>query len=160
VTYYGSVRRFSLILSATAILVSDIGCRRGPLKVERLLQQQNQYNGKIVIVTGCFRTGMETTTLQPCGDPISATTSIWIDDVRRLIGLERVIPSMRQERRTSPEKLDSDEAEKYQRLMSRDWPKLTPVILRGEFQSSEVAKFGHLSAFKCRLILHKVIALP
>ena len=71
---------------------------------------------------------------------------------------QRIIPGLRKDRRTDTEPLTPKEAEAYHRLMNGDWPKLTPVTLRGEFQSSDAPRFGHLNGYTYRLVLYKVVA--
>jgi hypothetical protein len=124
-----------------------------------VLKQRRTYDGKVVVVSGCFRTGLETATLQPCGVSVSPDDALWVEDVRMLDDMERIIPGLRRDRRTGTEPLGPAEAEAYRRLMSGDWPKPTPVTLRGEFQSSDTPRFGHLNAFKHRLVLYKVVEL-
>jgi hypothetical protein len=96
--------------------------------------------------------------LQPCDVPVAGEDSVWIEDVRILDDMERIIPGLRRDRATRTESLSRQEAEAYRRLMTGDWPKLTPVTLRGEFQSSDVPTYGHLNGFKYRLVLYKVVA--
>ena len=43
--------------------------------------------------------------------------------------------------------------------MSQKWQHSAPVTVRGEFQSSENPRFGHLNGYKYRLIVYRVVSL-
>lgn len=133
----GGRRYLVLVPFAAAFIMLPAGCRQTRLSVHRIITERQVHDGKVVVVSGCFRTGRETASLQP---------------------MERVIPGLGHGRSTRTETLSPKEAEDYRRLMSGNWPKPMPVTLRGEFQSSDVPRFGHLNGFRYQLILYKVIS--
>jgi len=69
-----------------------------------------------------------------------------------------VLPQTKKDRGTPTENMTAKERALYRRLwMYRN--RLVPVVVRGEFQASSTARFGHLGAFKYRIILYKVLEI-
>jgi hypothetical protein len=145
------------------LLLSQTGCAKkfAVIPVETLIRDASQYDFKVVTVKGCYRAGLETTQIMPC-EPVSASEdSIWIDDIRVVQEFEK-IPALREDkyrRRTKDEPLSDAERAKYNEMMRLPSFVLTPVVIRGEFQFSPEKSFGHLGAFKYRIIVYKVIKI-
>jgi hypothetical protein len=129
------------------------------LTVQQLLANPTTYNGRVVNLTGWFYAGPESYLLLAVPDKtgINIDTSLWVDDVGYVEASERQFG--KRERSTNMELLSTEEREVYKRLMSTDWPRPVAVVLRGEFQTSSTPRYGHLSAFKHRLILYKVLTI-
>jgi len=149
-------------LLALTILQASCVRKDEALSVETIVRYANEYEFKVVTVKGCFRAGLETREILPCAPVSNFEDWIWIDDVRSEEAFEK-IPAIREgdkyRRRTGKEHLTDAEQKKYDELLGLQTPIPAPVVIRGEFQSSTEKQFGHLGAFKYRIILYKVLKI-
>ena len=102
-----------------------------PLEVRAIVDAGSKYANRAVAVHGCYVKDFEVRVLQPCGSKFNQFDkySIWLDN----------------DGRVDFGKLEA----------TRDHP--TPVILKGEFQTGRGRQYGHLDAYRHRLIIHELL---
>jgi hypothetical protein len=102
-----------------------------PFEVRAIVDAGSKYRNHVVVVHGCYVRDFEVRVLQPCGSKFNQFDkySIWLDnDGRADFG-----------------KLEA----------TRNYP--MPVILKGEFQTGRGRQYGHLDAYRHRLIVHELL---
>ena len=105
--------------------------KESPLEVREIFDAGSKYTNRVVTVHGCYVKDFEVRVLQPCGSKFNQFDkySIW---------------------------LDYDGSSDFGRLeASRSDP--LPVILKAEFQTGRGRHYGHLDAYRHRLIVHEVL---
>jgi hypothetical protein len=132
-----------------------------PLSAEEVLESPARYDRKVITLSGWFRTGRETSTIQGHGGAIEINVEkiIWVDTAKAADFEQAPIFIHKPKRGSKTEPLTAEEKKVYERLMGSNWPCPVPVTVKGEFQTSATREFGHLSAFKNRIILYKVLEI-
>jgi hypothetical protein len=144
-----------LLVVLLALLLS---CSKRPLNVTVLSKKPAEFNGKIVRVSGCFRTDRENALLLPCRslDSEAIREAVWVENLDTFEHFESIAPNNEKRRSTHEGQLSHADREQMRRLFSTKTEKPFPVTLEGEFQTG--AKYGHLGGFDKQLILYKVVA--
>lgn len=157
------VRRPNLINYRTTIaafmtiLTSAAGCHREPppLEIAAIIEHPALYEGRVISVHGCYKNGFETSVLAVCTDP-TATASIWVVPYTIIEANEKLIPGYHA-RSTKTEQPSTHEKELEAKLQQMTDGTLTEVVVRGEFQHSEIPIFGHTPGRRNQLILYRVL---
>jgi hypothetical protein len=125
------------------------------LTVAEIARTPARYDKRLVRLRGCVFLGFETSALMDCESPWgNSQDRIWLESsVEYILATEKAFGKKEHWRVPLPQ-TESQVALKKQVLTTRY--ARTPVMVDGEFQSSQGA-YGHLSAYKYRLILHRVI---
>ena len=133
------------------------------ITVDELLRNAPQHNRTIVTVSGWLHAGWEYSFLQPDRDKFpTQNEAIWLDDIEYVKANEQTWPEMKKDRATT-EPMLSPAGQKLYRKYRRLCPKygappvIVPVILRGEFQTSDTPKFSFDHYH--RLIVYEVISI-
>jgi hypothetical protein len=133
------------------------------LTVDELLRDASLHNRTIVTVSGWLHSGWEYGFLQPDRDKYpSQNEAIWLDDIELVKANEQRWPEMKNDRATTEPTLSPAGQElyrKYRRLCPKYGapPFIVPVILRGEFQTSDTPTFNFEHYH--RLIVYEVISI-
>jgi len=147
------------------IVLLHLSCQdSSPITVFELLNEPDRYHGRVVTVEGWSVSNFELQVLQGQGERVEDEQKkvIWIDQVEVVDAHERNLG--KKESFSKRERMSPGEKELYKKLMaSRPTTpgpaQLRHVVLRGEFQTARGARFGHLSAFRHRLILYRVLSV-
>ena len=125
-----------------------------------LLQEAQSHDRTIVVVEGRLHVGRENRTLfaRP-SRVVDQDQAIWLEDIEYIKANERRWPDMRRERATQEMTLSAADYKRYRRLFKLRSNHFPTVVLKGEFQTSREPRFGHLSAFRHRLIVYEVICI-
>jgi hypothetical protein len=108
-------------------------------------------------VKGCHFIGFEMEIIGSCSDsadPNWEEKAIWVERFSIIESEEKWIGRRSDIRR--PERSPTNKERQMESLLNGP-PKA--VVVRGEFQSSALPKFGHLGKYRYRFILHRVVSI-
>jgi hypothetical protein len=117
-----------------------------------------KYVDRLLTVHGCFVHEFEISILKPCERKTDEfnTYSIWVDDIEdvtKIANVKKESPFITEE---SKDVLEGGRKNFWKLAASRDHP--IPVILLGEYQTQAIKKYGHLSGYRHRFIVHKMVS--
>jgi len=126
------------------------------IEVQELVDGGSKYTHRLVTLHGCFVKEFEIRVLKPCNVAFDQFSkySIWLDDI------DQVTAQAEQPKATfiaaeSAAVLKNGRGNLWKLDSNRDHP--LAVTLRGEFQASWSRKYGHLDAYRRRLIVHRFL---
>jgi hypothetical protein len=148
-----------LVYFIVLCLVIFLACNRiSPIELENLVMNASAYNGKLVVVRGCFYRGFEVAVISSCLKP-EPKKQIWIEPYSKIEWLLKNNPKYGKEFI----KREGTLSDKDKRLASQfaEIPFNTPtnVVLQGEFRFSKFNELGNNEDHKYELILHRVLGI-
>jgi hypothetical protein len=126
------------------------------IQIKDLIKSQGVFSEKLIRVSGCVQIGAETIVMKECSKSYSdEQQSIWLDSFES-IRLRKDVLGIREysiESRSN----STEEMNKVKQFFGASKGSSRYAILEGEYQESTIAKYGYLSSFKKRLIVHRVL---
>jgi hypothetical protein len=127
-----------------------------PLEVSTIVDAGSKYSGRLLSVRGCYVRDFEVLVFQPCGIKFNQFSkySVWLDDIDEvsLRGPGQQPPFLPEESATV---LKEGRRNFWKLEATRGHP--ISVILEGEFQTGAGRQYGHLSFYRSRFIVHKLL---
>ena len=145
---------FSVVTSAA--LLASCHAKSSTLEVHGLLAGASHYNQHVVTFHGCYLNGLEKQIIRACVEPKPGEL-IWVVPYSEIEDSERAISGYRA-RSTKTDPPTPHERDLYAELGAMPDGAVSEVVVRGEFQYSEVSPYGHAPGYKYELILYRVLS--
>lgn len=153
-----------ILLIALVFLASTAQPETSPpcITVVELLHDAPLHNRTVVTVSGWLHAGFETSLLLSYPEEIGPLDqAIWFDDIEFVKANEQMWPELKKDQATTEPALSPTAQRLYRKFLrqhsKRLAPVIVPVVLRGEFQTSNQRIFSGPTLH--RLIFYEVISI-